>query len=92
MKWILRLIIIVGIIYMFYKLGQYDLLTAFADNKQQRYYSNPYNPYFKPSEWDLRYDLKYNPWGEWWFLLDVTLFIIWWGTIVYFTECVDMLP
>jgi len=44
-----------------------------------------YRNYKRHSDWMLRYDPSLNKWGVFNTCLDVTLFALWWGSIVLAT-------
>jgi len=77
MNIIIRIILIMGIIYIFYKLGQYDLMISFAESYNDNYYGGK-----KYTDWELRYDPSLNDWGSFNVILDLTLFTLWWCAII----------
>jgi len=78
MKTLLRIILIAGLLYILYKLGQYDFMISYAEG----YNDNNYYGGKKHSAWMLRYSEDLNPWGAFNTALDLTLFALWWAAII----------
>jgi hypothetical protein len=82
-QWILRIIIIIGIIYLICNFINNDIIfnisyaevISDAEKKQLIYHK-------KITDWDLRYNTKYNVNGNFNFALDLTLCVIAWSIVL----------
>ena len=73
---LLRISIVICVISI---LGSYDIYYEVS-------FAEEFNNYNKQvSDWDLRYNTKYNPNGDNLFTMDLLLFTAWWGIFLFGT-------